>query len=63
MNLTRRFRFQSPRTWRYAIGATVLVAAALLRPHAASVVKINRTADGWELLRNGQPYLVQGAGG
>lgn len=32
-------------------------------PMAPSVVKVVRTNDGYQLIRNGQPYFVKGAGG
>ena len=44
-----------------------LVAWALLLPSAASAeaipVELRQAEDGWQLLRDGEPYLIRGAGG
>ncbi len=40
--------------------AGILLMSLIVAP---SVVKIERTATGWQLLRNGQPYYVKGVGG
>ncbi|HZT40545.1 MAG TPA: glycoside hydrolase family 2 TIM barrel-domain containing protein [Chthonomonadaceae bacterium] len=52
-----------------AISTSVLIALAALSSSARSQssvpvpVKLVRTANGWQLLRNGQPYFIKGAGG
>lgn len=53
---------------RLAILAGVLALGAVLAACGAeapggSVVKVVRQGDGWQLLRNGQPYTIKGAGG
>ena len=53
------------------LSAALLVAAALFfnvppvmaADAGASVVKVVKQGDGWQLLRNGQPYVVKGVGG
>ena len=37
--------------------------SAVSAPAGPSVVTIEHTADGWQLLRNGEPYFIKGAGG
>lgn len=57
------------RRTRAAFGALVLCALAPVMPGVASAaegpvrVQVVRHAEGWRLLRGGEPYVVKGAGG
>ena len=52
---------------RAAIASLSLCAALALPPSPASAeaipVELQRTAQGWQLLRGGEPYFIRGAGG
>ena len=41
----------------------ILAAAVTALAIAPSVVKIEKTADGWQVFRNGKPYAIKGVGG
>jgi hypothetical protein len=41
----------------------VMTVCSAPSPHAASVVSIRQNGAAWELVRNGVPYFVKGAGG
>ncbi len=44
-----------------SLGLLVLVLMAAVFPAGASVVKVEKTAHGWQLLRDGAPYFAKGA--
>jgi hypothetical protein len=47
------------------LGSIVIATASIGRTHDAgtSAVRVERTAHGWRLLRDGAPYVIRGAGG
>ena len=55
------------KTYRIALAVTLAASAALpllaQAPATPSVVKIAKKGDGYQILRNGQPYFIKGAGG
>ena len=59
----RAFGFGHPSIY-IPLSFLLLAAALLPRVEAAAVpVEVAQTADGWQLLRNGEPYQIKGAGG
>jgi len=70
LNLFLRGRSPRPTVRTSAVLAGLLLATALAGPFQTTAlaetpvrVEVVKTADGWQLLRGGKPYLIKGVGG
>src|SRR5579872_6530869 len=46
-----------------AFAGSLSPAAVSAADAGPSIVKVVKQGDGWQLIRNGQPYVIKGAGG